>query len=183
MKPYALRIILVYGAVAGALTIGMTILWSRMEMSSGALGLPIGYLIMLITLSLIFVGVKQYRDVEGGGVISFARASLVGLAIATIGTLVYMLVWEGYMMATSFSFYDSYLNDQVAELSATDLDDATRLAREAELEKFRSRFQSRAFRLFVSFTEIFPVGFVVSLLSATLLRNPGFMPAARKGGE
>ncbi|MEL6325212.1 MAG: DUF4199 domain-containing protein [Pseudomonadota bacterium] len=179
MTGFLTRTIFVYGAIAGALTIAMTILWSRSEASAGALGLPIGYLIMLVDLSLIFVGIKQYRDVEGGGVIKFGRAALVGLAMAGVAALIYMFVWEGYMMATDYSFYDAYLEAAAAELATQGLEETARAAKEAELSQFKSLFRSRVFRLFVSFTEIFPVGFVVSLVSAGLLRNPNFMPARR----
>lgn len=174
-----LRTILIFGLVSGGLTIGMTIFWVNMEASSGPLGMPIGYLIMFLALSLIFVGVKQYRDVERGGVIKFVRASLVGLAITALASLVYIFVWEGYMASTDYAFISDMLASGIASLEGLELTDEERAKKIAELEQFRDLYELMPFRLAISLTEILPVGLVVSLLSALLLRNPNFLPSQK----
>ena len=42
------------------------------------------YLVMLVALSMVFVGIKQYRDQALGGVIKFGPALLVGLGISAV---------------------------------------------------------------------------------------------------
>ena len=79
------RIIFIYGLIAGAVTaaaITVTILLPRGNPLHESLW--VGYLIMLVALSAILVGVKQYRDDVQGGVISFGKALLVGLGIAAV---------------------------------------------------------------------------------------------------
>ncbi|MEO1027922.1 MAG: DUF4199 family protein, partial [Pseudomonadota bacterium] len=93
-----------FGLISGLITIGLTIGWTMLDSSGGPLGVPIGYLIMFVAMSLIFVGVKQFRDVERGGVVRFGTASLVGLAIAVLAALVYAAVWEAYMALTDYAF-------------------------------------------------------------------------------
>ena len=49
----------------------------------------------------------------------------------------------------------------------------------AEMEKFKTDYANPLFRLPMTFAEIFPVGLLVSLVSAGLLRNSRFLPARR----
>jgi hypothetical protein len=68
-----------------------------------------GFLVMLVAMTFMFVGVKRYRDIEHGGIIRFKPAFLMGLAIAAVAALAYILVWEAYLAATGYRFMDDYL--------------------------------------------------------------------------
>lgn len=47
------------------------------------------------------------------------------------------------------------------------------------MEAFRVQYANPLFRMPMTFTEIVPVGVLVSLIAAALLRNPRFMPLRR----
>jgi hypothetical protein len=49
----------------------------------------------------------------------------------------------------------------------------------AQMEQFRRDYANPLYRWPITFTEIFPVGVLVSLVSALLLRNARFLPARR----
>ena len=49
----------------------------------------------------------------------------------------------------------------------------------AEMAEFKVQYANPMFRLPMTFVEIFPVGVLVSLFSAALLRNSRFLPARR----
>jgi hypothetical protein len=49
----------------------------------------------------------------------------------------------------------------------------------AELDGYKAIYANPLTRLPMVFAEIFPVGVLVSIVSALLLRNPRFMPARR----
>ena len=73
------RIMLVYGAIAGALMIviiAIGVQFNGGDFSEGSQAQ--GYLIMILASSLIFVGVKRYRDKALGGVIKFWPALKIG---------------------------------------------------------------------------------------------------------
>lgn len=138
-----------------------------------------GYLVMLVALSLIFVGVKRYRDVERGGVIRFGPAFLMGLGIAAVAALAYVAIWEVYLAATDYRFMDEYIA-AIARARAAEGASAAEIAREvASWEGIRRNYGNPLFRIPITFVEIFPVGLLVALVSAALLRNPGLLPAAR----
>jgi hypothetical protein len=45
------------------------------------------------------------------------------------------------------------------------------------MAEFREQYSNPFFRMPITFIEIFPVGILVSLISALLLRNSRFLPA------
>ena len=138
-----------------------------------------GYLVMLVALTFIFVGVKRYRDVEKGGIVRFLPAFAMGLAIAAVAGIAYVAVFEAYLALTDYAFIDNYVDGIIRAHKAEGMPPAA-LAREvAKLEALRVQYANPLFRIPMTFLEIFPVGFLVALVSALLLRNPRLLPTAR----
>lgn len=168
-----IRIILTYGLISGLVVItGIigTILMSYSEVW-------LGYLIMLVALSSILVGVKQHRDQALGGVITFRTALLVGLGIAVVAGLVYIVVWEGYLAATGYTFMDQYVAQTLEAKRAAGVTGAAYQKVAAEMETMRRQYANPLYRLPMTFIEVFPVGLLIAVVSAALLRNPRFLPA------
>ncbi len=136
-----------------------------------------GYLVMLVALTFIFVGVKRYRDVERGGVIKFGAAFAMGLAIAGAAGLAYVAVWEVYLAMTDYAFMDEYVAGIIRARQAEGIAPAALAEQMAKLEELRANYANPLFRVPMTFLEIFPVGLLVSLVSAALLRNPKLLPA------
>ena len=173
-----MRYTLIYGAIAGAIAIAIMTATIALDLTGhGSGAMLVGYLIMLAALSLIFVGVKRYRDVECGGVIRFGRAFLLGLGIAAVASLIYAIGWEVYLAASGRDFMADYsaaiLKDMRAEGAAPAAIEATA----AEMRDLTESYRNPLFRFPLTFVEIFPVGLLVSLVSAGLLRNPRLLPA------
>jgi len=53
----------------------------------------LGYAAMLLSFSLVFVGIKNYRDKYSGGSVSFGKAFKIGLYITLVASTVYVIVW------------------------------------------------------------------------------------------
>jgi hypothetical protein len=138
-----------------------------------------GYLVMLVALTFIFVGVKRYRDVERGGVITFWAAFAMGLAIAAAAGVAYVAVWEVYLAMTDYKFMDEYIAGILRARQAAGVSGAALAEEMAKLESMRTSYANPLFRIPMTFLEIFPVGLLVSLVSAALLRNPRLLPATR----
>jgi hypothetical protein len=80
-------------------------------------------------------------------------------------------IWEVYLAATDYVFIKDYANSIV---EAQKLDGASEAELErltSEAERFRVQYSNLLFRLPMTFLEIFPVGLLVSLGSAGVLRN------------
>jgi Protein of unknown function (DUF4199) len=139
----------------------------------------VGYLIMLVGLTLVFVGIKRFRDVERGGVVKFLPAFALGLGISLVASIIYVIGWEIYLGATDYALIDGFIADQLRGDRAAGMS-AAALAREtADMAAMRTQFRENPlFRMGMIFLEIFPPGLIVSLVSAALLRNPRFLRAA-----
>lgn len=174
------RIVLIYGLIAGAI-VGAMLLITMPMYKAGTLDLDngelLGYTTMTIALSLIFFGIKSYRDKYLGGAISFGKAVQVGLGIMLVAGAVYALCWEvSYrnmgedFMATMTEHYV----DKMKEEGATEQELAEA---KAEWASFNELYKNPIIRFGVTVMEITPVGVILTLLSATLLRRKDFLPA------
>ena len=172
-----MKYVLIFGALAGGIVSAVLFTGIAIGSDHGFGSLWFGYLTMLVALSFVFVGVKRYRDVEQGGVISFGRALALGLGIATVASLIYMVVWEGYLAATGYQFMDQYIASARAGLEAQGITGTALDAQMADMEAMGEQYDNPIFRLPMTFVEIFPVGLLIAVLSAALLRNPRVLPA------
>ena len=140
--------------------------------------LTFGYSVMLVAMSFVFVGVKRYRDVEGGGVIKFGRALGLGLLIALIACIGYVLIWEAYLAITHYRFMDDYIAKLLRDAQAS----GKSAARDRQDDRANSTacatmYANPLIRMPMTFMEVGPVGLLVAFVSAALLRNPRLFPA------
>jgi hypothetical protein len=142
-------------------------------------GMLIGYTTMLIALSAVFVGIKRHRDVERGGVIRFWPAFGIGVGISFVAGVFYVAAWEALQAMTHMDFASSYANAIIAGEKAKGASAEALAKLAADMEAFKLQYANPLFRLPMTFVEIFPVGVLVSLVSAGLLRNSRFLPARR----
>jgi hypothetical protein len=168
---------LIYGGIAGAIAISIISATLALDLPSHSASIFVGYLVMLAALSLIFVGVKRYRDVECGGVIRFGRAFGIGLGMALVAALVYALGWELFIAVSGFDFMTGYTNDIIAGMKAEGASPAAIDAKLAEMRDMTAMYENPLLRIPMIFAEIAPVGLLVALASAALLRNPKMLPA------
>ncbi len=175
-----LRTVLVYGAIAGLITITSIAIGFQMAGGKVAESSQLtGYLIMIAAMSLIFVGVKRYRDQSLGGVIRFWPAFRLGLGIAAMAGLVYVLGWEAYLQVTDLDFMRAYADMMQQKYIADGLAGEALQAKLDKMQAAMELYKNWWFRMPLTFLEIFPVGLIVALISAALLRNPAMFPSEK----
>ena len=89
--------IIIYGLIAG-IVVSALMLFSVNNLSHREgidydTSLIIGYASMLIAFSLVFVGIRNYRDKYNDGVISFGKAFKIGILIVLIASTIYVAAW------------------------------------------------------------------------------------------
>lgn len=174
MKKY----ILTYGTIAGVVVICSMILGIVAGGTDGATASEIfGYLIMLVAFSMIFVAIKQYRDKELGGVMRFTQGLLLGLGISAVAGVAYVIVWEIYLSVSDYAFINEYAASVLDGVKAAGATDAEYAAKVEEMEAMKISYANPLTRLPMTFIEIFPVGVLVSLVSAGILRKSSVLPA------
>ena len=103
----------------------------------------------------------------------------MGLAISFIAAIFYVVAWEASQAITHADFATVYSNAVLEQAKAAGESAAELAKMSAEMAQFKVQYANPAWRLPMIFTEIFPVGVLVSLVSALLLRKSNFMPARR----
>jgi hypothetical protein len=161
------KLILVYGVIAGLVIIGTAIVSLKLGIES----MWLGYLIMFIAFSSIFVAVKQYRDDRLGGAIRFGTGFGLGLGITIVASLIYVSVWELYLMSTDYAFIDSYISSIMDDQEAAGASQEELAATAREMDSLREIYADPLKRLPMTFVEIFPVGLLISLIAAFVLKN------------
>jgi hypothetical protein len=172
-----LRVITVYGIAAG-LIVAVPMLWLMMGSSpSGSAGALFGYLIMLLALSMVFLGIKQYRDKVLGGAIRLGPALVVGLGISTVASIIYVIGWETSLALSGIDFANAYAKQMIDAARARGASPTELQKVSAQAASFVRMYSSPLYRLPITFLEIFPVGVLISLISAALLRDSRLLPA------
>jgi hypothetical protein len=172
-----LALILRYGIIAGVIVVA-PMLWIWLPLKPGEhpnTGLVTGYLTMLVALTSVFLGVKHYRDKMLGGAVRFLPALGVGLAISAVASILYVIGWEICMAYSSFDFiawYKAFLVKSASHLPPAEMQKAL-----ADAETFAKNYSNPLYRMSFTFIEIFPVGVLVSLVTAAVLRNSRVLPA------
>ena len=126
---------------------------------------------MVLAFLLVFFGVRSYRDTVTGGSISFGQAFKVGLLITLVTCAMYVLAWE----ITYFGFFPDFL-DQFTEFTLTKMredgeSEAAIQKMAAQMATMAKYYKNPLFNIAITFMEIFPVGLIVTLVSAAILRR------------
>ena len=174
-----LRYILIYGVIAGVV-VGVPLSILTLSLSGRAMmhyGMLVGYLTMLIGLSAVFLAIKRHRDADLGGAIRFWPALALGLGTSVVAGVIYVIVWDVSCAIAHADFAGAYARAMIAEQEAKGASGPALERLRAEMEQFKVQYANPLYRWPMTFAEIFPVGVIVSLISAGLLRSSRFMPA------
>lgn len=170
------KTILIYGLIAGGIvTILMLASFSYISHSEGNVdfntSMLIGYASMLLAFSLVFLGIRNYRDKFLNGVISFGKAFKTGILIVLVAATIYVGVWLIYYYTVSPDFMEKYSAQMLAELkaggaSAAEIEKETKSA-----ENFTKMYKNPFFNAMITYTEILPVGLIVTIISSFILKR------------
>jgi len=167
------KIVLTYGLISGLIistfmAVTMPGVDENTDMGHAQL---IGYASMVVALSTIFVGIKKYRDNELNGIISFGKAFLTGLYIAIIASTLYVLTW---MVLSEFFLQDfmaNYTESAIADIKASDLSQIEIDEQIKNTTEMMEMYKNPVFKFFFTYIEILPVGLLISLISAAILKK------------
>ena len=134
-------------------------------------GAVVGYTTMVLAFLFIYFGVRSYRDTVGKGSISFGRGLAIGTLIAVISSACYVTTWEVIYYKVSPDFTAKYAAHELNKAKASGASPEAIAKREAELKKFAEMYKIPAYNVAMTFIEPFPVGLVIALVSAGVLRR------------
>src|SRR6516225_2431544 len=114
---------------------------------------------------------RSYRDNTLAGQISFGRAFACGILITLITTVCYVAMWEVLYFNFMPHFMDSYFAAQIHKVQSAGLDPATTAAQVAAIQRSQQLYQNPFVNMAYTFIEPLPVGLIITVLSAAMLRR------------
>lgn len=168
--------ILIYGLIAGIL-VSFLMLFSVNTLShcEGSIdydtSMLIGYASMLIAFSLVFVGIRNYRDKYNEGVISFGKAFKTGILIVLIASTIYVAAWLIDYFFFMPDFLDKYSAHTLDQLKAGGASPAEIEQQTKEMADFARMYKNPFFNAMMTYMEILPVGLLVTLTSSLILKR------------
>jgi hypothetical protein len=172
-----LKLILKFGFMSGAfLSVVMLCTMPFHDQLSDRYGMVIGYSSMLLAFLLVYFGVRSWRE-KAGGYVSFWQAFKVGISIAAIGCACYVATWEVIYYKMMPDFADTYAAHQIERARAAGAPEAAIAEKRKEMEEFTRMYKNPLMNVAMTLLEPLPVGLVMSLLAAGLLRRRVAEPA------
>jgi Protein of unknown function (DUF4199) len=174
------KTILKFGLISGGI---MSLLMSATVPFAHKIGndkaLFIGYTTMVLSFLLVYFGIRSYRE-DHGGQITFWRGFGIGICIMLITCVCYVITWEIIYFNFMHDFMDQYGAHQIERARAAGASAAAIQAQIEQARKFKQMYENPLINSAMTFIEPFPVGFVIALLSAVILRKktPSQVPAS-----
>lgn len=167
------RIVLTFGLISGVLS-SVLMFSSAALMRRGVInfrnGEVIGYTAIFLSFVLVFFGIRSYRDSQGGA-ITFGRAFAVGILITLISSAFYAMSWEIIYLNFMPDFMERFTAAAVRSLREKGASEAAIAAKTAQMAQFKAIYDNPLLGAAVTLMEPFPVGLIVTLVSAVTLRR------------
>ncbi len=163
-----------YGLLSGlalAILVAITVPFEHRYHTNESVSMAVGYTVMVLSFLIVFVGVKQYRDTECAGSITFGRALAAGLLMMLLTCACYVAMWEALMATVERNFAHEYTAALVKRAQNSGLQGAALEAKVAEARHFETMYSNPLYSAAITLLEPLPVGIVMALVTAGILRR------------
>lgn len=168
------KIVLTYGLLAGVIVAAFMVYGTyHLKNNPDFEGsMVLGYTGMLVAFSLVFIGVKNYRDKQNNGTITFAKALKVGSLISLIASSVYVGVWLIEYYCLFPDFMDKYSETMLKNIDRATMTTAEISAKTEEINRYREMYKNPLWVIVITYAEVLiPVGLLVPIITALILKR------------
>jgi len=168
------RTVLIFGLISGAISALMMVITVPFLDSIGFDRAEVlGYTTIILSFLLVYAGIRSYRDTVGRGSIGFGQAFWIGLLITLVSCVCYVVTWEVLYfgvgsMRQFMTKYGEYMVDQARRSGASPQAIQTQIQ---EMERYRQLYENPLANAAITFLEPFPIGLVITVISAAILRR------------
>jgi hypothetical protein len=138
---------------------------------SGHMGFTLGYTCIVLSLLLVSFGIRSYRDNAGNGHITFGKGFAIGILITLISSVFYVVTWEVVYFNFLHGTMDPYFAHMIDQAKTSGGSAADIQAKIADINQSKQRYEIPLFNAAYTFIEPFPVGVLITLISAAILRK------------
>ncbi len=168
MKKTVLTFGLIGGAIMAAMMFAALPFVEKIGFDKGAI---VGYTTVILAFMLVFFGIRSYRENVSDGHISFGRAFAVGILITAVACVCYVVAWEILYFNFMPDFMDKYAGYVIEKARASGTSQQAIDAQLQQMKSFKAMYDNPFFNAAITFTEPFPIGLIVTLISAAILRK------------
>jgi hypothetical protein len=168
------RTVLVFGLISGAISAAMmAVTMPFIDKIGFSKAEILGYTTIVVSFLLVYVGIRAYRDNVADGTISFWHAFRVGILITLISCLCYVAMWEVlyFNFSSMRQFMDKYAAYMVDQARASGASQEVVQAQLVEIKRYKKLYENPLFNAAITFAEPFPIGLIVTLVSAAVLKR------------
>ena len=167
MKQIVWKYGLISGAVAALMLLGAGIFGQQVGFDKAMM---VGYTGIILSFGVIYLAMANWRDQHGNGYISFGKAMKIGLLVALISSICYVIAWLIVYYTMMPDFMDKYIAFELDKMRQSGASDAAIAAQTQKMNQMGQLYQNPLVNAAFTFMEPFPIGVVISLLSAVLVR-------------
>jgi Protein of unknown function (DUF4199) len=167
MKKPVLTFGVISGAVSSALMLATVPFMHRIGFDKG---LIVGYTAIVASFLPVFFGIRAYRE-QSGGPLTFGRGFTVGLLITLISCACYVMTWEVVYFKLRPDFWTEYTVFAVEQKRASGASEQQLEQTRREMLAFKTEYDKPLVNAAYTFLEPFPVGLLVTIISAAALRR------------
>ena len=168
MKKTVVTFGLLSGAVSSLLMLLSVPLLDRIGFDNGVV---LGYTGIVMSFLLVYFGVRSYRDNVAGGTLGFGRAVTVGLLITLVSCACYVVTWEIIYFKLWPGFSDKYTAYAIDKAKASGASQQAIDETARQMAEFKKMYDNPLINAAFTFVEPFPIGLVVTLISAAVLKK------------
>jgi hypothetical protein len=167
------KIVLIYGLIGGLIvSLFMALTIPNMDADTDMTkGMLMGYASMVVALTTIFLGIKKYRNTHLNGYINFGKAFLVGLYIALIASTLYVITWMVISDLYLPDFMENYVEAQIQSLKESGASAEEIEKQSTEYHSMAESYKNPIIKALYTYMEILPVGILIALISAAILKK------------
>jgi hypothetical protein len=166
------KTVLTFGSISGAIAVVlMLVTVPFVDRISFEYLTALGYTTFILSFLMVFFGVRSYRENVSGGTITFGRAFKVGILITLVSCVIYVISWELIRHNFLPDFLEKYCQHMVEKERAAGATQEQLALLVQENQQFIEMYKNPLIRFATSMMEAFPVGLLITLVSAWILKR------------
>lgn len=129
-----------------------------------------GYITIILSLAFVYFGIRQFRDRECGGAITYWRAFGVGMLIVLFPSVAFGIFDVIYVKFMDPGFMEKYYTTYIAKMKMT-LPPEQFQVKLKQIQSEKELFSNIYMQFFLMAITVFLIGIVVSAIAALILHR------------
>ena len=165
------RPVLVFGLLSGVVSSLMMLLTvAFMDRIGFDYMMFVGYTAIVMSFLFVFFGIRSYRG-SVGGTLTFGRGFIAGILMTLISCVFYVATWQVVYFKLAPGFMDEYATYAVEKKRASGAGEHEVAETARQMQSFKAMYDKPWLNAALAFFEPFPVGLIVTVVSAAVLRR------------